>query len=127
MCGILSYIIKLLGGAMMQIKLRKAEHRMLPEILNWCYDEALRRKETCYVMLDMLTRKGGNRFIFGPAPNAGYVIIASVHRTNDPERYKVYVAWPIVCPEVPHGVSDAGGRYTDYGREICNAVPCEVW
>ena len=107
---------------MMQMKLRKEEHRMLPEILNWCYDEALRRKETCYVMLDMLTHKSGNRFIFGPAPNEGCVIIASVHRTNNPEHYTVYVAWPIVCPEVPHG-----GRYTDYGREICNAVPCEVW
>ena len=105
---------------MMQVRFRKEEHRMLPEILKRCYDKALERKETCYVMLDMLTHKSGNRFIFGPAPNAGCVIIAACWTAQ--EHYTVYVAWPIVCPEVPHG-----GRYTDYGREICNAVPCDVW
>jgi len=127
MCGIIHYTIKLLGGNKMQVRLWKQERKMLPEIVKLCYEKALDRKETCYVMLDMIEKHKGNRFVFGPVPHAGYVIIAAVHRTNDPEHYKVYVAWPIVCPEVPHGNGHAGGRYTDYGREVCNAVPCEVW
>jgi hypothetical protein len=117
----------------MNIKLRRKEHAEFPEILKLCYEKVLERKQTCYVMLDMLTEcNKDTRFVFGPMPNAGYVILAQVNYTwlglhGKDSTVIAYMAWPMLCPETPRGPGDAGGRYTDYGREVCNAVPCEVW
>lgn len=119
----------------MQVKLWKKELEMFPDILKGCYEKAVERKETCYVMLDLVNHQKGNRFVYGPAPHAGYMIVAEVSYTSDIpgltgkafDKIVAYVAWPLVCPDVPHGNGHAGGRYTDYGHKVCTSIPCEVW
>ena len=104
----------------MQVKLRESERVMLVDILKNCYKKALERKQTCYVMLDLYKSTKGNRFVFGPCPNAGYLILAEVKYTADCPMV-VFVAWPLLCPGVPHG------RFTEFGRRVCESLPVGVW
>jgi len=116
----------------MQVKLWKKELEMFPDILKLCYEKVVERKQTCYVMLDLANHQKGNRFVFGPMPHACCMIVAEVNYTwiglhGDDSKIVAYVAWPLVCPDVPHGNGHAGGRYTDYGHKVCTSIPCEVW
>ena len=117
----------------MQVKLRKAEQAGLVTTLKNAYTHAAEVKETVYVALD--TGDFANRICFGRKPQAGFVVLAVIQHTAlspfSPDgirhTYQVFMAWPIICPDVEHGNGHAGGRYTPRGIEICNAVPCEVW
>jgi hypothetical protein len=118
----------------MQVKLRKAEQAGLVTTLKNAYTHAAEIKETVYIALDTARRK--YRVCFTRKPQAGFIVLAVIQHTAIPsiyagdvleDTYQVFMAWPIICPDVEHGNGHAGGRYTPRGIEICNAVPCEVW
>ena len=114
----------------MQLKLRQTEQAGLVTTLENAYRYAAEVKETVYIALDITRRK--YRVCFTRKPQAGEVVLAVIQHTAIPgsvleDTYQVFMAWPLICPDVEHGNGYAGGRYTERGIELCNAVPCEVW
>ena len=118
----------------MQLKLRQTEQAGLVTTLKNAYIHAAEVTETVYIALDIARRK--YRVSFTRKPQAGFVVLAVIQHTAIPgiyagsvleDTYQVFMAWPLICPDVEHGNGHAGGRYTERGIEICNAVPCEVW
>ncbi len=111
----------------MQVKLRKCERDNLKWVVERAYRESQEQGKDIYIMLNLADKK--NRMCFGPCPHAGYLIIGKIvrHDIEGTEVFTAYMFWPLICPEVPHGPEHAGGRYTEFGRLLCESVPIEVW
>jgi hypothetical protein len=98
--------------------IRKCEKENLLLVLPMAYRDALRDKETVYIMLNYRD-KAKVRITWGKAPQAGYLILGVVNYTSCVDKATVFLYWPMIDSSYP--VS------TDYIQQLLKTVACEVW
>jgi hypothetical protein len=98
--------------------IRKCEKENLLLVLPMAYRDALRDKETVYIMLNYRD-KAKVRITWGKAPQAGYLILGVVNYTSSVDKATAFLYWPMIDTSYP--------VYSEYIGKLQATVPCEVW